>query len=215
MVDTGAAPNLIKKRCLRLDTSVTENDTIYLTGITDGKIETLGSAKIEFGSHEITLHVVPDSFPIAQEGILGSDFLHDDATIDFGRGFVEWRGIKLPFTRQKDLFVPARSRATFYVNVSNPEISIGYLPRLSVAEGIYLGEAIVTNRKGKAYAQIINATEADQEITIPTIRLEEIEAVASIPPREIRAVNCTTVCLDRERHRANTIESQRSEVYLG
>ncbi|KAL6252240.1 hypothetical protein P5V15_015214 [Pogonomyrmex californicus] len=83
MIDTGAAPNLIKERNILSHTSVFRDDILYLSGITQGKIATLGSMQLDFLGYKIKMHAVPNNFPIVQEGILGSDFLCDNATIDF------------------------------------------------------------------------------------------------------------------------------------
>lgn len=82
MVDTGAAPNLIKKRSIHPD-DVDVQNTIIFSGITDRNIATLGSTEIYYMGHAISLHVVNDNFPISQEGILGSDFFRDAACINF------------------------------------------------------------------------------------------------------------------------------------
>ncbi|EFN84673.1 hypothetical protein EAI_04357, partial [Harpegnathos saltator] len=78
MIDTGAAPNLIKRGTLTRNNEINLNDTLLLKGITAGSIPTLGSTTIKYMGFPIKLHVindVNDDFPIAQEGILGSAFL--------------------------------------------------------------------------------------------------------------------------------------------
>lgn len=201
MVDTGAAPNLIKKRALHPETRIRTDDPLYLSGITSGRIKTLGSAEIELIGHLITVHIVPNNFPIAQEGILGSDFLHDAACIDFIKKCVEWQGIQIPFSARETIIVPARSYTTFYVNVANPEVSTGYLPRLRACENVYIGNALVSNRKGKAYIRAINTGDQDREIAIPTIKLREIEKISETEPFdekiETKAINAVTTHTDK------------------
>ncbi|EFN78041.1 hypothetical protein EAI_09930, partial [Harpegnathos saltator] len=75
MIDTGAAPNIIKKRSIHLENKIDTTDIILLSGITNGNIATLGSSEVNYMGHAITLHVVDNKFPITQERILGSDFL--------------------------------------------------------------------------------------------------------------------------------------------
>ncbi|KAL6252256.1 hypothetical protein P5V15_015749 [Pogonomyrmex californicus] len=142
---------------------------MYLSGITQGKIATLGSIQLNFLGHKIKMHSVPDNFPIVQEGILGAEFLSDNATIDFSRKVLCWQGAKIPFAQHDSMVVPARSRTTFYINIENTEVEIGYVPRLNVHKDIFVGEALVKNRNGKAYLQITNTGEIDREIVIPTI----------------------------------------------
>ena len=177
MVDTGAAPNLIKIRSLHPETKIRSDDTLYLSGITDGRIKTLGSTEIFYMGHPLNIHAVPNNFPISQEGILGSDFLQDASSINFKDRAVYWQNTRIPFLQRETIVVPARSRSTFYVNVKNSDISIGYIPRLSVCENVFLGEALVSNRNGRAYLRVINASDIDRELVVPTIELQEVDQI--------------------------------------
>jgi len=50
--------------------------------------------------HSLRMDVIPDNFPIFQEGILGIDFLRDSAPRDIRydvQGFVKWYGITIPY----------------------------------------------------------------------------------------------------------------------
>lgn len=202
MVDTGAAPNVIKERSLNPDTRICYNDPLYLSGITSGRVETLGSVEIKFMGHPVELHVVPDNFPIAQEGILGADFLRDASNINLSKKYVEWQGTKIPFTTKETVVVPARSQTTFYVRVNNPHIKIGYVPRLRVCEDIHLGDAVVTNRDGKAYLRVINTGEIDRELIVPTIELQECAISINGPPasgERSRSINTLQTQSKRER----------------
>jgi len=185
MIDTGAAPNVIKKRSLHPEIIIKRDDTLFLSGITNGRVETLGSIEISVMGHPVTLHVVPDNFPIAQEGILGSDFLRDASTINLSKHYVEWQGTKIPFSSRETIVVPARSQAAFYLRIKNPQIKIGYVPRLRVGEGVFLGDAIVTNRDGKAYVHVINSNNEDRELIVPVVDLQEIEQISDNGPLEV------------------------------
>lgn len=109
MIDTGAAPNVIKKRSLHPDVEIKQDNPLYLSGISSGKVETLGSIEILVLGHSVSLHIVPDNFPIAQEGILGSDFLRDASNINLSEKYVEWHRNRLPFASQETIVTPARS----------------------------------------------------------------------------------------------------------
>ena len=196
MVDTGAAPNLIKERNLHPETNINRSDTLYLSGITSGKIKTLGSVKVEYKGYPILMHTVSDRFPITQEGILGSDFLRDATNIDLKNRFVLWHGIQIPFAQNETVVIPARSRATFYVKISNPELQTGYIPKLSVCEDIHLGNAIVTNRDGRAFVRAINTGNIDRELIVPTVELQEIEQLRTEKPND--APKCRITKPDEE-----------------
>ena len=59
--------------------------------------------------------------------------------------------------------------------MENTERSGGYIPRLHIGKGIYVGDAIVKNCKGKAYIKFANANEIPVTIWILTITLEDFE----------------------------------------
>lgn len=212
MIDTGAAPNVIKQRSLHPDVSINHDDPLYLSGISSGKVETLGSIEVSILGYPVSLYIVPNNFPIAQEGILGSDFLRDATNINLSEKYVEWRGIKIPFASRETIVAPARSQSTFYINVSNPQIEVGYVPKLNVCEGVYLGDAIVTNRQGKAYIRVINTSDTDRELIIPTIELQEIEQAS--PRGPLNDVESRAVCLTQRQTAKERTEQVRDLLRL-
>lgn len=181
MIDTGAAVNIIKQRCINARTPINTRDTISLSGITREQVETLGSIVINAHAHPVTLYVVPDNFAIPQEGILGTEFLQYSDGINLKEKFVNWHGIEIPFTDREVIVAPARSRSTFCVKVANPDVKIGYVPRLRAREGVYIGDAVVTNRNGKAYLGVTNTTDTDHALLVPTVELTEIEFMRKEP----------------------------------
>jgi len=126
---------------------------------------------------KITLHVVPDDFPISQDGILGSKFLQNMGRINFVEQTVDWRNASFPFSEreQETIQIPARSNKVLFVKVA--EITTGYVPRLQINSDVYLGDAVVTNRDGKAYLRAFN-TGCNDTFQIPSIKLEEIDIVS-------------------------------------
>jgi len=200
MIDTGAVPNVVKQRSIHPETPIVRNEPLFLSGITSGRVETLGTIEVQIMGYPVSLHVVPDYFPIAQEGILGSDFLRDATNINLLEKYIEWQGTKIPFSSRETVVIPARSQSTFYVRIKNPQIKIGYVPRLSVCEGVYLGDAVVMNRGGKAYMRVVNTNEIDRELVVPTVELQEIEQISSNGPitndshskSNVNAISCQT-----------------------
>lgn len=167
MIDTGAAVNIIKQHCVHAQTFIDKQDTILLSGITREQVKTLGSILINVHGHPVTLYVVPDTFSIPQEGILGTEFLQYSDDINLKEKFVNWHGIEIPFADREVIIVPARSRSTFCIKVVNSDLKVGYVPRLRACEGVYMGDAVVTNRNGKAYLGVINSTDTDQALLVP------------------------------------------------
>ncbi|CAG5093396.1 Protein of unknown function [Cotesia congregata] len=67
------------------------------------------------------------------------------------------------------MYVPRRSESTFYINVKNPEVSQGYIPRLKIGKG----SCLVKVKNGRAYLQIYNTTNNEVGIKIPTLNVQE------------------------------------------
>lgn len=184
MVDTGAAPNLVKRNRLNPGVEIDTRTTLRLVGITDGEVKTLGKLKINIYGRDIEFHVVNENFPITQDGILGADFLSGTGKINFVDQVVEWHDRLFPFGQREIVRIPARSRAVSHIRVINPEITEGYVPRLHVHDGIYLGDAMVSNRDGKAYLCAINTTLDDIEFPVPTVELEPVDIKHSNSKRD-------------------------------
>ncbi|CAI6352826.1 unnamed protein product [Macrosiphum euphorbiae] len=77
--------NLIKFSALTGDTLVHENRKIYLKGINDKIVSTVGQIKITLRFNEVNIEtvfqVVRDSFPIPKDGILGQQFLMENKAV--------------------------------------------------------------------------------------------------------------------------------------
>ena len=180
MLDTGAQPNLIKIGSLNSNIHIDPRNIIHLTGITDSVVNTLGTARIYILRVPVTFHVVTDDFPIIQQGILGSSFFTEhNAQIDYGTQCVSWRNHIFPFKERESIIVPARSNTGFVIRISNPEIKTGHVPRLHVEDGIFLGDCLVNCINEKGYIRVINTTEQDIELLIPTVKLQEIAGISS------------------------------------
>jgi len=74
---------------------------------------------------------------------------------------------------------PARSNATFYINISNPESKTRLIGRLHLGKGIYAGDEVATNRDGKAYIKIINT---NVKIVVPRVEQEKLDKIVISGP---------------------------------
>lgn len=176
MIDTGAAPNLIKSDKI-LNTQIDIDSKIFLTGITEGRIETLGRVTAVILGRDVAFHVVSPDFPISCDGILGADFLRDTGKINFVEQIIEWHGATFPFLNRETVKIPGRTSVVMAINVMNTDVNIGYVPRLQIKENVYLGEAIVTNRAGKAYLRAYNTSNDDVILPAPVVELQEFDTV--------------------------------------
>ena len=152
MLDTGSGPNLIKEKFLSNNNTVNHNKLLQLSGINEYPVYTLGEVSLSLFGKPIIFNVVSDDLPIPQAGLLGNDFFQQTSSnIDYATGHLNVSGISTPFLSPETITAFPRSESLFYIRVENPEIKIGYLPKLKIAHGIYLGDCIVENNSGKAY----------------------------------------------------------------
>ena len=75
MIDTGSDLNLIKEYSVDSGTWVNKNRIYNLVGISTEMIPTRGEIKTFINKIETDFHIVPNDFPIPQNGILGMAFL--------------------------------------------------------------------------------------------------------------------------------------------
>lgn len=207
MIDTGASINVIKKR--NIESGVPIRDaSMHISGITNGRITTLGLIEAKAMDSPIYFYIVPNNFPIAQEGILGAEFLRDASNMNFTESYVEWKGNKIPFTEKETIILPARSQSNLYVRLINSRVKVGYVPQIALGDGIFLGDAIATNRNGKAYIRAINTTEEDKEIIVPQVTLQEVEKIAEHGPCSLEpSADVRVVESANKRKRVNQVSS--------
>ena len=65
-----------------------------------------------------------------------------------------------------------------HIRIKNSEQKQGFVPQLHLCNGVYLGNAIVSNNNNKAYMKILNTNTQPQKLTIPTVELIDFEEVS-------------------------------------
>jgi hypothetical protein len=85
LIDTGSDVNLIRFNVLTGDTLVHENKKIFLKGINDKIVSTVGQINIVLRINDVDIEmefqVVRNSFPMPKDGILGHAFLMKNKAI--------------------------------------------------------------------------------------------------------------------------------------
>lgn len=176
MVDSGSEINLIKVGQFSDNLPIDPSVSLRLCGISSDPVETQGEVTIRIADKPVQFHIVQENFPIQQSGILGSQFLRQNSVnLDYLNKRLQLQNMFIPFDEPEKITVHARTANPFHVKIANPEIQKGYVPPLRVCKGIFVGNAIVSNDKGRAYLRIFNTTNEDLDIEVPTIRLEEFE----------------------------------------
>jgi len=171
MIDTGAAINIIKEKELHPIIPRNTKDTLFITGVTEEKIQTLGTTQITLHGHPVVVNIVTNNFPITPDGILGNEFLKACQLIHLKEKYLIWKyliwkDVKIPFTNFETILLPARTRMLTLMKVNNENLTFGFLPRLNLPDGIYGGDAVVTVHNGMTSLYITNTLTTEQEIQL-------------------------------------------------
>ncbi|KYN27480.1 hypothetical protein ALC57_03135 [Trachymyrmex cornetzi] len=139
-------------------------------------IEPSAQINVQWQPKIVPFHIVPDTFPIFSDGILGTKFFQSQkATIDYLRKSLIVNGIPYFFHYNEIVTIPARTRKQIYIRIANPEIKYGYVPKLNTGPQVYLGNAVVSNRNGKGHLYVINTSNEDIALAIPTVSIHPFQ----------------------------------------
>ena len=187
LVDPGSDINLIKLRALQKEIIIETLNCIAITGITNELVKMIGTVQVTIFSTPVECHVIENTLPVSPDGTLGRPYLRQEqAQISFRHNtlvtvsnpitpipFVDAesreasKALRLeikPFARI--LRIKARTRQPITIDVSNSEVSEGYLPRLDTPRGLYIGETAATTQNGKCHVLAINTTEREIEFSL-------------------------------------------------
>ena len=174
MIDTGAAWNLIKQKVLSPEVPINSQNELKLTGINDLPLYTSGQIKINIFGYPTIFNIILNEVPVEEDGVLGSEFFQDNSVnIYYTSKGLEIENHCYPFKSRNTLTTPTKTVTTFYVQIKNTEKSQGYVLRLHIQDGVYVGDAVVKNHKGKAYLKFANTNEIPITLSVPIVNLED------------------------------------------
>jgi hypothetical protein len=101
--------------------------------------------------------------------------------LDYKQKHIKWGNIYIPFDTREKIIMPKRSSVPCSINIANPEANEGLIPKIEPIKGVYFGNAVVKNHKGRGYMRIINTTSRNYEFTMPTMVIEEFKNLTSLP----------------------------------
>lgn len=179
VIDTGSQLNLIKERSIATGVDVNTKKIYSLTGIGSGTIRTYGELTTVLRGIEIKFQIVGDSFPIEQAGILSKAFLTKQEAIIAFRDKMPSKLIlgceEISFCNHPSFDLPPRTKKLVSIPVKNVNQRKGYVRKISLGPGIYLGEVLATQENGFIKVFAINCTTNYVNLTVPPIELEEFE----------------------------------------
>lgn len=182
LIDSGSSISLIKVKSLLDEVLVNQKTILNLSGIGSGTIKTLGTCQAEINLNENVLlnhliHVVKSDFPIDYDGIIGQDILTKFSSykIDHLKNVFRIEMCKNSFEiklcNDKYFFtIPKRSQLFLKVPMDMNKTSISILKSKQLAEGVYIGNAMIEINNGFSKIPILNIN--DTEINIYDLELD-------------------------------------------
>jgi O-acetyl-ADP-ribose deacetylase (regulator of RNase III) len=173
LLDTGADLNIIKLDSLSDEVIVNVDDTYELQGIHENLVSTMGSVLLDIqignSTKQVQFQVVPTTFPIPQDGIMGRPLLEQlKAVINCEKGTLT------SDVSENEINVPARSHVVIPVstkNVTGDNRDV-LVHSQQLADGLYCGNVLNTVENGHILICIANSQEEPRQI--PTPRLEDL-----------------------------------------
>lgn len=79
---------------------LTNNKKLYLTGISEETVPTLGNFSITIFGGNVEFYIIPENFPIVEDGIIGVSFLaRHQAKVNWERNCLELNRTELHFIK--------------------------------------------------------------------------------------------------------------------
>ena len=181
LIDTGAEPNLIKEKLIGVTTQ-DNNVLVKLVGITKNPVYTLGTIKLNILGGLTHFHVVPNNFPIEEDGILGRDFLKQaEAKIDFKNKEITVGNEVISFSIKKEIISIPNSTCTIgNINIVG-DTAETYIPEIITKKGISAREASENNKNWEAFTPSCDTTEVDLTLQVPTDGVQKLNSFKEKP----------------------------------
>lgn len=181
LVDSQADVCILKKDSLNGEYKLDTSDVIDVTGVVKDPIRALGSTVVKIFIENLEFrhkfYIMPSSFNIPSDGIIGKDFNKEyNCVIDYGRESftirTKLRDVEIPIHMySKDtLVIPPRCEfaRTFEISSKLPTL----IKAQEFKDGVMCSNSIAQN--GRAFVRIINATDSVQKIKMPKFEQESL-----------------------------------------
>lgn len=184
MVDTEAKISVIKANSLPSTFKVNTDEKISIRGITDGRIYTLGTTKIDLKFNNIIFehkfNVVDNTFDIPTDGIIGKDFLKlHGFCIDYNQMklYTTVDNITIETTIKSEIepfktLIPSNSEV-FRIFQINSNIFPCIILAQNLNENILIPTTIAHKRE--TWIRVANISDKTQKIDTNSIKIEPIE----------------------------------------
>lgn len=168
LVDTQADISIIKESSLNDDIFIDETEKIRIRGITKDAMDSIGITYADIFFDDILLehklHIVPNSFNIPCDGIIGKDFIKNyKCKIDYDANTITFTVgnhlITLPLLQEPDMntiILPARCEVIRKITLQNTN-DIQIIDSQQIEEDVFIARTLVDPTK--PYVKILNTSE--------------------------------------------------------
>ena len=113
--DSGADVTVLKQKCITEGVQLDAQEVVAITGVTEGECLSLGRTNMNLGGLNCEVHVVPDTFPIDTDGLLGWKVFEDyGGKINAAEKRLEFGELFFPFVKEESFLIPPQSRQMVY-----------------------------------------------------------------------------------------------------
>lgn len=168
MIDTQADVSVIKRSVIQNDSFIDFSNIIHIKGVTNSTISSFGTTYIDLIFDQTSLsqefHVVPDTFNIPVDAILGKDFLRGNNCI------INYNDMSLSISNKvktnifnnvdQSLYIPPRCEVIRKFVINSPDECI--VDNAELVEGIFISRTIVDPQN--AYIRVLNTTQETKVI---------------------------------------------------
>lgn len=169
LLDSGSDLNLIKLSSLKDDVIVYDQAIYELKGINEHLVYTLGNTTITFNIGEAVcteeFHVVHDTFPVPNDGILGRPFIvGQQAILNYGTN-------ELVFSGTTTITLQPRTETVITAIAEGKEENSSILVvNQELTESVTCGNIITTVQNQRVKILLINPTEKVVNISTPSLK---------------------------------------------
>jgi len=169
LVDTGSEVNIIKRDVLHDGLTVDGTQTVYLKGINNLIIQTIGKIRIPLiiQNQEVCVdfNVVDKHFPIKRHGIVGNNFLTENNSVINLKN----KTLEIDISKNKNnIVLKPRTETIVSIpiaanDVENKDILVH---KQELIEGVFCGNIVNTVHDGKIIISMLNITEEIKNVTL-------------------------------------------------
>ena len=196
LLDTGSDLNLIKINKLTGETEINENEKIYLQGINDKIVPTIGRTTINLiidkKEFKTDFYVVNKQFPVTGDGILGHTFLvKNNAVIDIANNILTIKDNNELNESDICFTLKPRTETIVCINIADRKMNNKniLIHKQELSADVYCANIYNTVRDGKVVISVLNISEAAQSINVGQINRISYEHDIDTDINEIKNVN--------------------------